>query len=208
MDNSTERFRSAVERFDAANSLDPKSTDGVPDALLYARRMTERLSGFAPNAPEAVRLAARCQHIRRWEIPRGTYPMTRAGYHQWRTRLGAFHAEVAGEILRGVGYDEATVLRVQSLLRKERLKQDPDTQLLEDVVCLVFLEHYFADFAAEHEEEKLLTILRRTWGKMSERGREAALGLALPEESRALVAKALSGPRPPGGEATGGPEGP
>ena len=208
MDNPSERFKSAVERFDAANSLDPNGTDGVPDALRYARRMTERLSGFAPDAPEAVRLAARCQHIRRWEIPRGTYPMTRAGYHQWRTRLGAFHAEVAGEILRGVGYEEATVLRVQSLLRKERLKQDPDTQLLEDVICLVFLEHYFADFAAEHEEEKLRTILRRTWGKMSERGRESALALPLPEEARALVEKALSGQPPPGGAATDDPAGP
>src|SRR5688572_10882180 len=93
MDNVSERFRSAVKRFDAANSLDPNETGGVPDAVLYARRMTDRLDAFAPEASEVVRLAARCQHIRRWEIPRGTYPMTRAGYHQWRTRLGAFHAE-------------------------------------------------------------------------------------------------------------------
>lgn len=194
MDHSSERLRSAFDRFDAANSLDPKKTDGVPDALLYAHRMTQRLDSFAPGAPEAVRLAARCQHIRRWEIPRSTYPMTRAGYHQWRTRLAAFHAEVAGQILTEVGYDATSVARVQALLRKERLKHDPDTQLLEDVICLVFLEHYLTDFARGHEEGKVLTILRRTWGKMSQRGRQAALELPLTPEARALVHKALSGP--------------
>lgn len=195
---TSERLRRAIERFDAENAQDPTRTseDGVeaPEAVLYARRMTAWLERLAPDAEEAVRLAVRSQHIRRWEVPRSSYPMTRAGYHQWRTAAARFHAEVAGRILRDVGYDEAMVTRVQSLLRKERLKEDPGAQLLEDVACLVFLERTFAPFAAAHEDEKVTEILRRTWRKMSDRGRAAAGGLvdALPERARALVRRALS----------------
>jgi hypothetical protein len=119
--------------------------------------------------------------------------MDRDGYRRWRTDLQQFHADQAGEILREVGYDEATIARVQFLLRKERLKLDPETQLLEDVACLVFLESYFAEFARKHDEEKLIPILRRTWAKMSPRGREAALALDLAPEGKDLVQKALGG---------------
>ena len=153
--------------------------------------MSEWLDRLAPDAPEPVRLAARAQHIRRWEIPRASYPMDRAGYHRWRTDLGKFHAQVTGQILREVGFEDATVARVQSLLRKERLKADPDAQLLEDVICLVFLENYFAPFSERHDEEKLIGILRRTWAKMSPRGHASALQLQLPPEKRRLVEKAL-----------------
>jgi hypothetical protein len=193
-----DRMHAAFDRFDAENARDPNHElfEGAPASkeLVYARRMSAWVERFAPNASEPLRLAARCQHIRRWEIPRQTYPMTRAGYHQWRTRLGKFHAEVAGEILREIGYDEPTIARVQSLVRKERLKQDPETQILEDVICLVFLESYFADFAKQHDEQKVIGILRKTWRKMSPRGQEFALSLPLPTEARALVEQALSGP--------------
>ncbi len=118
--------------------------------------------------------------------------MTRAGYHQWRTTLYTFHADAADKILREVGYDDAAIARVRSLLRKERLKADPQTQALEDVACLVFLESYFADFALKHDEQKVIDILRRTWKKMSDRGRAAAMELPLPAEARRLVEKALS----------------
>jgi len=118
--------------------------------------------------------------------------MTRQGYHQWRTTLYSFHADEAARILHEVGYDDATIDRVRSLLRKEKLKADPQTQALEDVICLVFLENYFADFAIKHEEEKVIGILRRTWKKMSERGRAAALELPLTPEARRLVEKALT----------------
>src|SRR5205823_865318 len=143
---------------------------------------------------EALRLAARSQHIRRWTMPRSQYPMTRAGYYQWRTMLGRFHAEEAGRILRDVGYDEATIGRVQSLLRKERLKSDPETQTLEDVICLVFLENEYVEFAGRHEDTKVIDILRKTWRKMSPRGREAALALApsLPDGPRKLVETAIT----------------
>ena len=191
----SERFREAVARFDRANAEDPnvETVDGVshPKELLYAQRMSGALERFAPDASEVVRLAVRCQHIRRWTVSRDSYPRGRDGYRRWRTDLGDFHAETAGGILREVGYDDATVGRVQVLLRKERLKADPEVQLLEDVVCLVFLRHYLSPFAAQHEDEKVVGILRKTWRKMSERGRAAALELDLAPELRALVARAV-----------------
>lgn len=180
------RFRRAIELFDAANAEDPAA-----EALLYAKRMSDWLNRLVPDASQALKLAARSQHIRRWEIPRNKYPMTRAGYHRWRTELYGFHAKVAGGILREVGYDEATIQRVQSLLKKERLKEDPEAQLLEDVICLVFLENYFADFARQHDEEKIITILRKTWRKMSPLGHEAALNLPIGPAERQLIEKAL-----------------
>lgn len=190
------RFAEAIARFDAANAQDPNKeiVDGVeyPKELLYAQRMSAWLERLAPTASEALQLAARCQHIRRWTIPRNEYPMDRAGYKQWRTTLAKFHAETAAEILKEVGYDEETIRRVQGFLRKERLKLDPETQLLEDVICLVFLENYFADFAQQHEQEKLVGVLRKTWRKMSPRGHQAALELTLPANARRLVERALA----------------
>lgn len=195
MTSNPDRFHAAITRFDAANSEDPRkeSVDGkdIPRELAYARRMSAWLDRLAPDASEPLKLAARCQHIRRWSIPRGDYPMGKAGYYQWRTTLAKFHAETAGKILKDAGYDDATIARVQSLVRKERLQIDPETQLLEDVICLVFLENYFAGFARQHDEEKLIDIVRKTWKKMSERGRQAALRLKLAPEIQALVAKAL-----------------
>jgi len=192
---SSERFREAVARFDRANAEDPnvETVDGAsrPKELLYAQRMSDALERFAPEATEVVRLAVRCQHIRRWTVPRDTYPEGRDGYRRWRSDLGRFHAETAGDILHEVGYDDATVGRVQALLRKERLKADPEVQLLEDVVCLVFLRHYLAPFAAQHADEKVVGILRKTWRKMSERGRAAASDLDLAPALRALVTQAV-----------------
>lgn len=190
------RFKEAIERFDSANAEDPnrEEVDGeaMPKELVYARRMSARLDAFAPDASEAVRLAARCQHIRRWTIPRSDYPDGRTGYKQWRTTLMKFHAETAADILRGVGYDEDTIERVTTLLRKRRLKRDPDVQILEDVICLVFLEHYFDDFAQKHDDEKLIDILRKTWIKMSPAGHDAAQRLDLSPQLHTLLKKALA----------------
>lgn len=191
------RFEAAIARFDAAHCEDPNRElcEGreVPRELLYAQRMTQWLQRLAPDASEAVRLAARCQHLRRWTIPRNRYPMDRRGYLRWRTDLAKLHAETAGAILREVGYDEAMVRRVQALVRKQGLKTNEETQLLEDVICLVFLEHEFVDFAAKHDAEKVVEILRKTWQKMSPRGREVALALDLPPDARALLTRALEG---------------
>jgi hypothetical protein len=197
-----DRFAAAIAAFDAANAEDPNLEDegGVahPKELLYARRMSEMLERIAPDASEAVRLAARCQHIRRWEIPRDSYPRTPEGYRAWRKRLMDFHAETAGRILREADYGDPTVAHVQALVRKERLKRDPDSQLLEDVVDLVFLEHYLERFVSEHpeyDEPKLTDILRKTWAKMSPRGREAALTLVkLPEALKPVILQAVGGP--------------
>jgi hypothetical protein len=158
--------------------------------------MSEMLERFAPAASEAVRLAVRCQHIRRWEIPRDSYPRTPAGYKAWRTRLMDVHADTAAAILRETGYGEEAIARVRSLLRKERLKRDPETQLLEDVIGLVFLEHYLAAFVAghpEYDEGKFADILGKTWLKMSPRGREAALAIArIPATLRPAVERAVA----------------
>jgi hypothetical protein len=192
----TSRLHDAIARFDAANAEDPNHAivDGRrrPKELVYAEQMTRWLHKLEPSPSEPLQLAARAQHIRRWTIPRDTHPDGRAGYHRWRTALQQFHAQTAAEILRSVGYDEPTIARVQSLLKKEHLKSDAEMQRLEDVICLVFLENYFADFAAEHDEEKVIGIIRKTWNKMSDKGRAAALTLSLPASARRLVERALA----------------
>ncbi len=191
-----DRFETAIAAFDAANAEDPHTerVDGetVPKELLYAHRMSAQLDAFCPDAPEAVRLAARAQHICRWRVRRTDYPEGRAGYLTWRTDLAKMHADLAGGMLRDASYDDAMVNRVQTLLRKRGLKTDPDVQLLEDVACLVFLAHYFHDFAKQHDEDKLIGILQKTWKKMTERGHQAALELSYAPEDRALIEKALA----------------
>jgi hypothetical protein len=196
MPADAERFAKAIQRFDAANAEDPQQevVEGVsyPKELLYAQRMTAWLDRFAPDASEAFRLAARCQHIRRWMIPRQDYPMDRRGYLQWRTGLAKFHADTAAEVLREVGYEDEIIDRVRALLHKEGLKRDPEVQCLEDVICLVFLESYCADFAKQHDAAKMLPIIRKTWDKMSPRGHEVAHTLDLPQEVHQLVEAALT----------------
>lgn len=163
----------------------------LPKELVYGQRMSARLSVFAPDAPETVQLAARAQHIRRWEVPRESYPEGRAGYLKWRTDLYKRHGDIAGAIMKDVGYDDESIERVQTLLRKRGLKTDPDVQLMEDVICLVFLEHYFHDFAQKHDEEKLITIVQKTWKKMTSQAHEAALRLDYAPEDLAVIQAAL-----------------
>ncbi|QDA61069.1 DUF4202 domain-containing protein [Hymenobacter jejuensis] len=191
-----ERFAAAIRKFDEANSADPHLEDAegrsYPKELLYAQRMSDCLDRVAPQASEALRLAVRCQHIRRWQIPRHDFPMDRPGYHQWRNRLKKFHAELAGCILQDVGYEEDIIGRVQALVQKQQLQLDPEVQLLEDVICLVFLEYYLPDFAAQHPEEKVIDIVQKTWRKMTPQGHEWALALQLPPAAQDIVAKALA----------------
>ena len=190
------RLQAALDRFDALNAQDPNTelVEGRPEPkeLLYARRMTQWLHRLEPEASVTLQLAARSQHLMRWHIPRETFPKDRAGYIRWRTTLYDFHADRAAEVLRNVGYDEATIERVRSLIRKQNLKTDPEAQTLEDVICLVFLENYFADFARNHDEEKLLKILHKTWKKMSPRGQAAAMKLNLGPRELELIEKALN----------------
>lgn len=196
MSENPKRFEDALRLIDAANSEDPNTEsfegEDYPKELLYSMRMTKWLETIEPQASEALRLAVRSQHIRRWEIPRSKYPLDRKGYHQWRTRLYDYHGEKAAKILDEVGYDEETIARVRMLLKKQGLKSNPETQTLEDVACLVFLESYFWDFSRLHDEEKIIGILRKTWGKMSARGQEAARELSLNAGAEALLNKALT----------------
>lgn len=200
MISNTARFQQALAQFDAANAQDPNQEmfegKSYPKELIYAQRMTAMLAQFAPEATEAVQLAARCQHICRWMRPRQDYHMDGVGYKQWRTNLYKFHGETAGAIMREAGYDDDMIAKVQALLRKEKLKANPETQMLEDVVDLVFLQFYLADFVAKYshyEEEKLLDILRKTWRKMSDNGHAAALKLNYTPEILAVIQKALAG---------------
>lgn len=194
MEMTSKRDR-AFSAFDAANAKDPNVVQhrgrGIPKELLYSQLMSARLRQFAPDASEALQLAAHAQHLCRWEIPRDAYPMGRASYYAWRERLGVYHGEKAGALMKDVGYDAACIERVQALLRKENLKQDSETQCLEDVICLVFLEHYFEAFASSHPEPKVIGILKKTWAKMSDAGHEAALELNLSADTLRLVRRAL-----------------
>ncbi len=195
-----ERFQATVAAFDKANAEDPnKEIAGgkeYPKELLYAQRMSEMQERYAPEASEAVKLAVRAQHVRRWKIPRGGYPMDRQGYLQWRTGLYKFHAETAGRIMREAGYDEEMIERVKSIVSKKGLKVNAETQLMEDVADLVFIEHYLAGFAGQHpeyDEAKWLEIIRKTWQKMSSRAHEFALAgkIELPEALQPLILKAI-----------------
>jgi len=190
------RLDKAFDHFDRANAEDPNRilVDGTSQAkeLVYATRMTARLKQFAPDASETLQLAVRCQHIRRWTIPRSRFPAGRTGYREWRTRLATFHANTAAEILRQLNYNETIIQQVGRLLRKENLKSDAEVQTLEDVACLVFLEHYLSEFAASHNETKLIDILRKTWRKMSSAGHSAASELKLDSHLNSLVEKALN----------------
>ena len=190
------RFEEAIRRFDEANSLDPNSevANGIsrPRELLYAERLTAWVSRLAPGVSETLLLAARCQHLCRWEIPRASYEMTRAGYLRWRAELKEFHARKSAEILREVGYPDEMISQVQELNRKKNLGRDPECQILEDALCLVTLEFQLDDLIRKTEAEKMVTILQKTWKKMSPQAHEEALKLAYSEEAQSLIGRALA----------------
>lgn len=180
---------------DAANAEDPRKVDGRAFESLYAERMSARLAAIYPDASDLLKIAARAQHLRRWEIPRGDYPEGRRGYNDWRRACRVHHATLVGEIMRANGYDETAIAHVGALIRKEQLKKDPESQALENVAAVVFLEHYFEDFLAKYDgydDEKIVDILGKTLCKMSPRGHEAALALPLPQRARDLVAAAVA----------------
>jgi hypothetical protein len=189
------RFHTAIRRFDEENAADPNTelADGVPQPreLLYAKRLSEWVERLVPDASEALRLAARCQHICRWSIPRDTYPMDRPGYLKWRADLKKLHAEKAGAILREAGYDEVMVEKVQALNLKKNFPEDPESRVIEDALCLVFLRHQLAGLAAKTDEEKVVNALRKSWKKMTEQARAEALKLDFSPHELALIRRAL-----------------
>jgi hypothetical protein len=190
-----EKFEAALRRFDEENSRDPnrETAGGVshPRELLYAQRLTDWVLKLCPSASEALRLAARCQHICRWESPRENYPMTRAGYLKWRADLKKFHAEKSGAILREVGYDDDAIRRVQDLNLKKNFPADAETRTLEDALCLVFLEFQLAALVAKSDDDKMINALQKSWGKMTDAARAEALKLNYGEREKKLIARAL-----------------
>jgi hypothetical protein len=189
------RFNKAIAAFDAYNLNDPnrEAVEGtvVSKEVLYAQRMSDRLDNFYPGAPEYLKLAARCQHIGRWAIPRESYPKEKKGYLQWRNVLKSHHAKLAEQILVDCGYDNDTIDKVKSLLLKKGLHSNPDTQVLEDVICLVFIEHYLNDFAEKHEPQKVVDILQKTLRKMSPRAIEEAARISVSNRIKILLHQAL-----------------
>lgn len=194
-------FHRAIELIDAANSEDPnqETAEGKkwPKELLYSHRMSNMLERFAPDADDAIKLAIRAQHIQRWKSPRDTYPMDRIGYLKWRKDLYKFHADTAAELLVQAGYGDDVIERVKNAVAKKNIKTNPDTQLLEDVTDLVFIEHYMLEFAGKHPEysdEKWIDIIQKTWKKMSDRAHEFALlgRIKLPEPLLTLIQKAIA----------------
>jgi hypothetical protein len=191
------RFDAAIRRFDEENARDPNivTVNDVPHPreLIYAQWLTDWVLRLSPDATEALRLAARSQHICRWMSPRESYPMTRAGYLQWRAELKTFHAQKAGELLHEVGYADDIVHRVQDLNLKKNFPQDAECRVLEDALCLVFLERQFTELAAKTTEEKMINALQKSWNKMSPAAHAEALKLNYTQQEHALLEKALAG---------------
>lgn len=194
--NDPGRFTLAIQRIDEANSRDPNlvmvAGQPQPRELAYARWLTAWVMRLRPQASEALRLAARCQHLRRWEVPRDSYPMDKPGYLCWRAELKKLHAARSGEILRAVGYDAATLARVQELNLKKNHPHDPEVCALEDALCLVFLEHQFAALAARFDDDKMINALRKSWAKMTTAGHAAARELSFGPREKILLERALA----------------
>ena len=196
MQHTDDRFAHAVAAIDAVNATDPTivTTAGGPrpKELHHAELMTEWVRLLRPDADEALLLAARGHHIRRWSVPRASYPAGRSGYLRWRTYLHEVHAEELGRILADAGYEAATIERVQRIVRKDGLRTDRDTQTLEDALCLVFLGEQLEAYAGRLPDEKMVEVLRKSWTKMSAQGRAFALTLDLGPAGTVLVRRALA----------------
>jgi hypothetical protein len=192
---NSDQFEKAITTFDAYNLNDPHQEEYegklVSKEMVYAQRMSSRLSDFYPSAPEYLKLAAHCQHIGRWEIPRESYPMDKKGYLQGRNVLKTHHAKLAEQILISCRYDQGTIDKVKFLLLKKELTTNPDTKILEDVICLVFIEHYLEEFAEKHEPKKVIDILGKTLKKMSPRAIEEAGKIPVSEKIKILIQQAL-----------------
>jgi len=192
------RFFGVVRDIDAANAGDPRIdiVDGAarPRESVYAERMTQCLTRLYPDASEALRIAARAQHICRWQVPRASYPLGRDGYNSWRGACRDHHAALISDILRRHDYDGTEIANIVGIIKKEALKANPDSQALENVVGVVFAAYYLAPFVSDHpdyDEAKLLGIIKRTLRKMDATGRAGILALSLPEAHRRLIEAAL-----------------
>jgi len=189
------QLEKAFSLFDAYNQRDPNRVEwegrAYPAEYFYALQLYHWVKELQPDAGEALLLASRCQHIGRWEISRSHYPAGKPGYLSWRTDLSKFHAGIAEKLLAEAGYDPELGKSVRTIVLKEHLRTNPDMQVMENALCLVFLQFQYEDFLIKQEEDKMIRILKKTWSKMSEPGRNAALGLAFSEKGKSLIGKAL-----------------
>ncbi|MGE4612010.1 MAG: DUF4202 domain-containing protein [Paracoccaceae bacterium] len=195
---NSSQFEAVIAAIDEANAEDVRliAVEGTeyPFETVYADRMTETMTEMYPDASELLRIAARAQHIRRWEIPRDQYPKNRQGYQKWRLTLRKMHAQMVGDIMSRNGYSENDIARVGMFLQKQSLKKDAESQALENVVDVVFLDYYWDDFVAkysDYDDEKLIDIVGKTLRKMSTKGHQAALALDLPPETTRIVLAAV-----------------
>lgn len=189
------KLEQALERFDEYNKQSPGTITwnevDYPMEYFYAIKLYEWVLKLEPKPGEPLMLAARCQHIGRWEIPRKTYPDGRVGYLTWKNDLAKFHAVKATEILKSLDYDEDIIRRTTEIILKKRLATDPEVQVMENALCLVFLEFQYDDLIESQSEEKMIGILQKTWGKMTEAGRQVALTLTYSDKGITLLQKAL-----------------
>jgi Domain of unknown function (DUF4202) len=192
----TDRLARALDAIDAANADDPHTImiDGVsrPKELAHAELMTRWVRTLDPDCTDEQLLAARAHHLRRWTIPRDSFPDGRAGYLRWRTALKRQHADDVGEILRAAGYDGEVVARVRAIVSKQGLGRDPAVQVHEDALCLVFLETQIEELAGKLGDDKTIDVLQKTAKKMSPAGLQAALGLRFAPDAAALLERALA----------------
>lgn len=195
------KFNDIIDLIDRANSCDPNQElfEGKPQPkeIVYSARMSDMLLRYEPQSSDLLKIAVHGQHIERWKLPRKDFPLTPAGYKQWRTTLYQRHADRVGELMLEAGYDEPSIDAVKNMISKKGLKSNPDTQAMEDVVVMVFIEHYMYDFSAqkaEYDEAKWIDIIKKTWKKMSDRGRAFVLAghVKLPEPLVPLILKSIS----------------
>jgi hypothetical protein len=194
-------YNDVIKLIDAANTEDPNKeiVDGkeYPKELLYSQRMMDMIQRFDHNADNVNKISVRAQHIQRWKSPRSDYSMDRKGYHQWRTNLYKYHAQTTATLMQQVGFDQESIKRVELAIGKKAIKTNTDTQMLEDIAALVFIEHYMLDFATKHpeyDEAKWIDIIRKTWNKMTNKAQQFVLsgGITLPESLIPLIKKSIS----------------
>ena len=190
------QLQNVLNAIDTINEADLNTTlvDGVnqPKELVYGRHMTACLEKYWPQADEHLQIAVRAQHVKRWQLKRADFPAGKQGYLTWRKELGIFHAATAKAIMLEHGYSEDSAETTAAIIRKEKLKSNDNSQTLEDVACLVFLQYYFDEFAAKHKEDKIIRIVQLTWRKMSTQGQEIALTLTLPPHLAKQMTKATT----------------
>lgn len=195
-----ETLNNTLSAIDDINRQDPNllkvNNSQQPKELIYGQQMTACLNQYWPEANELLQIAVRAQHIKRWQLKRTEFPEGKAGYYKWRIAQGKFHAELTTSIMLAQGYSTEATAQCASIIRKENLKTNADSQTLEDVACLVFLMHYFDEFSAKYTEQnneaKIIRIVQLTWKKMSNKAHDIALSLTLPKHLAAIVAKALA----------------